>query len=106
MNARLARLEHPENAPSPIFWTLAGMINVEMPVQPANALPSIVVTVSGSVMLVMKLQFWKAPAPIALTEFPSIAGGISMPVRVLPFSVRPLILRFEMPGAFCTPLRA
>ena len=64
----VARLEQPENAPSPMVVTEVGMLMAVRPVQPSNAPSPMVVTELGMLMAVRLRQSSNAPAPMIVTE--------------------------------------
>ena len=66
----------PQNAPPPMLVTLSGIVMLVRPLQPENALPPMLVTLSGIVMLVRPLQPKNAYSPMVVTGLPPSEEGI------------------------------
>ena len=69
----LSRDEQPENAASPILFTLSGIIMLVKPVQPLKAELPTLNTLSGIVTLIKLAQFLKdsvgTDVPVSTTEY-------------------------------------
>ena len=76
--ARLVRLVHPLNAPSPMNVTPSEMVTLVRPEQPTKAYPPMLVTLLGISMDVRTEQPSKARSPMLVTLL-----GISMDVKLV-----------------------